>query len=269
MTKFDVNLSILFTELPVLNRPAAARDAGFAAVEFWWPWNAAVPEDREVDAFVSAVRDGGVRLIGLNFYAGDTPGGDRGLVSWPQRSNEFRDNIDVAVGIAEQLGCRAFNALYGNRLPDASPEAQDDLAVRNLTLAATAAGRIDAVVLIEPVSGAPQYPLLTAADAIAVIERVEREGVDNLRFLCDIYHLAVNGDDPGKAIATYFDRIGHVQIADAPGRHEPGTGELDLDRYLGALAAAGYRGWVGLEYVPSRGSADSFAWLPRERRGTA
>ena len=266
MTKFDVNLSILFTELPLLDRPAAARDAGFAAIEYWWPWNVAVPDDREVDAFVSAVQDAGVQLVGLNFYAGDMPGGDRGLVSWPGRETEFRDNIDVAVGIADRLGCRAFNALYGNRVPDASAEAQDELAVQNLTLAARAAARIGAVVLIEPVSGAPRYPLLTAADAGAVIERVEREGADNLRFLCDIYHLAVNGDDPGKAIATYADRIGHVQIADAPGRNEPGTGELDIDGFLRQLDGLGYAGWVGLEYKPSGSTVDSFAWLPPERR---
>jgi hydroxypyruvate isomerase len=266
MTNFDVNLSILFTELPLLDRPAAARDAGFAAVECWWPWSVAVPDDREVDDFVSAVRDAGVRLVGLNFYAGDMAGGDRGLVSWPARSDEFHDNVDVAVGIGEQLSCGAFNALYGNRVPDVSPEAQDELAVQNLTLAATAASRIGAAVLIEPVSGAPRYPLLTAADAITVIERVERDGVDNLRLLCDIYHLAVNGDDPGKAIATYLDRIGHVQIADAPGRNEPGTGELDIEGYLRQLDELGYAGWIGLEYKPSASTVDSFRWLPRERR---
>jgi hydroxypyruvate isomerase len=267
MTQFDVNLSILFTELPLLERPAAARSAGFSAVEFWWPWNVAVPSDADVDAFVTAVQDAGVRLVGLNFFAGDMPAGDRGLVSWPARSGEFRDNIDVAIGVGERLGCRAFNALYGNRVSGVSPEAQDTVAVENLALAAAAAGRIGGIVLIEPVSGAPAYPLLTAADAIAVIDRVEREtGAANLRLLCDVYHLAVNGDDPQKVIAEHIERIGHVQIADAPGRHEPGTGQLDIDGYLRQLDQAGYRGWVGLEYKPSGASADSFDWLPPERR---
>lgn len=267
MTKFDVNLSILFAELPVLQRPAAARAAGFSAVEFWWPWSVAVPGDSDLDEFVGAVQAAGVQLVGLNFFAGDMPGGDRGLVSWPDRSSEFRDNIDVAVGIGERLGCRAFNALYGNRLPGVSPETQDELAVQNLTLAARAADGIDGVVLIEAVSGAPAYPLLTAADTIAVLDRVERAGgVDNLRFLCDIYHLAVDGDDPGKAIVTNFDRIGHVQIADAPGRNEPGTGRLDIDGYLRQLDELGYAGWVGLEYKPSGATTDSFGWLPPERR---
>jgi hydroxypyruvate isomerase len=267
---YEVNCSILLTELPLLERPAAAREAGFDAVEFWWPFAVAVPAEGEVEAFVRAVGDAGVRLVGLNFFAGDMPGGDRGLVSWPARSGEFRDNVEVTVGIGERLGCRAFNALYGNRVEGADPAAQDDLAVENLAFAGRAAARIGGTALVEPVSGAPRYPLRTAADAVGVIDRVAGEtGVGNLGFLCDLYHLAVNGDDLDRVITTYGDRVAHVQIADAPGRHEPGTGTLDLDRYLGALTAAGYRGWVGLEYVPSHTSADSFAWLPRERRGAA
>jgi len=90
-----------------------------------------------------------------------------------------------------------------------------------------------------------------------------------VRFLADIYHLAVNGDDLDKVIGAYAGRVGHVQIADAPGRHEPGTGELDLDGYLAKLERAGYAGWVGIEYVPSAASADSFGWLPRDRRPAA
>jgi hydroxypyruvate isomerase len=268
--RYEVNCSILFTELPLLERPAAARAAGFGAVELWWPFPEAVPSDREVEAFVRSVGDAGVRLVGLNFFAGDMPGGDRGLVSWPDRAGEFRDNVEVTVGIGERLGCRAFNALYGNRVEGADPAAQDELATENLALAGRAAARIGGTVLVEPVSGADRYPLRTAADAVGVIDRVAAEtGVDNLGFLCDLYHLATNGDDLDQAIATYGDRVAHVQIADAPGRHEPGTGTLDLDRHLGQLAAAGYRGWVGLEYQPSGASADSFAWLPRERRGAA
>jgi hydroxypyruvate isomerase len=267
---YEVNCSILFTELPLLERPAAAKQAGFDAVELWWPFAVAVPSDGEVDRFVQSVADAGVRLVGLNFFAGDMPGGDRGLVSWPARSGEFRDNVEVTIGIGERLGCRAFNALYGNRVEGADPAVQDELAVENLAIAGRAAARIGGTVLVEPVSGAPRYPLRTAADAVGVIDRVAGEtGVGNLGFLCDLYHLAINGDDLDQAIATYGDRVAHVQIADAPGRHEPGTGTLDLDRYLSALAAAGYGGWVGLEYVPSGGSADSFAWLPRERRGAA
>jgi hydroxypyruvate isomerase len=267
---YEVNCSILFTELPLLERPAAAKEAGFDAVECWWPFAEAVPSDDEVDRLIRSVTDAGVQLVGLNFFAGDMPGGDRGLVSWPARSGEFRDNVEVTIGIGERLGCRAFNALYGNRVEDADPAAQDELATENLAIAGRAAARIGGTVLVEPVSGASRYPLLTAADAVGVIDRVAAQtGVANLGFLCDLYHLAVNGDDLDQVIATHGDRVAHVQIADAPGRNEPGTGALDLDRYLALLAAAGYDGWVGLEYKPSGASADSFAWLPRERRGAA
>jgi hydroxypyruvate isomerase len=267
---YEVNCSILFTELPLLERPAAAKEAGFDAVECWWPFAEAVPSDNEVDRLIRSVTDAGVQLVGLNFFAGDMPGGDRGLVSWPARSGEFRDNVEVTIGIGERLGCRAFNALYGNRVEDADPAAQDELATENLAIAGRAAARIGGTVLVEPVSGASRYPLLTAADAVGVIDRVAAQtGVANLGFLCDLYHLASNGDDLDQVIATYGDRVAHVQIADAPGRNEPGTGTLDLDRYLALLAAAGYDGWVGLEYKPSGASADSFAWLPRERRGAA
>jgi hydroxypyruvate isomerase len=265
--RFDVNLSILFTELPLLERPAAAKAAGFDAVEFWWPWSVAVPSDAEIDEFETAISDAGVQLVGLNFFAGDMPGGDRGLVSWPARSGEFRDNVDVTIGLGERLGCRAFNALYGNRtdggVDGATPEQQDALATENLALAARAAQRIDGTVLVEPVSGAPRYPLLTAADALAASDRT---GEDNVRLLFDVYHLAVNGDDVDAAIDRAAGRIGHVQIADAPGRNEPGTGKLDIDSYLDHIAATGYDGWVGLEYKPSGSSADSFDWLPRAQR---
>jgi hydroxypyruvate isomerase len=261
MLRYTVNCSILFTELPLLERPAAARQAGFDAVEFWWPFAEAVPADAEIDAFVRAIDDAGVQLTGLNFFAGDMPGGDRGLVSWPKRSGEFRDNIDVTVGIGERLGCEAFNALYGNRVDTAQPAEQDELAVENLGLAAQAAGRIGAVVLVEPVSGAERYPLLTAADALAVIDRVQAAyDVPNVGLLADLYHLAVNGDDVDRVIAQHLDRIAHVQIADAPGRNEPGTGTLPLLAQLSALESGGYTGLVGLEYKPAITSANSFNW---------
>ncbi|MFC0622463.1 hydroxypyruvate isomerase family protein [Kribbella deserti] len=260
--RFAVNCSILFTELPLYERPAAARAAGFEEVEFWWPFASAVPEDGEVDRFVTALADAGVRLIGLNFAAGDMAAGDRGLVSWPARSLEFRDNLAAVLGIAEMTGCRAFNALYGNRLDGVHPAAQDEIAIENLALAAAALRSIDGTVLVEPLSGADRYPLLTAADVVDVITNVERTGVTNLALLADLYHLTVNGDDVGKVISTYGDRIAHVQLADAPGRNEPGSGTVPFDQHLNELAAAGYRGRIALEYKPSTASTlASLTWL--------
>ncbi len=269
-SRYAVNISMLFTELPLLQRPAAARAAGFHAVECWWPFTTATPSDTEVDGFIAALEDGGVQLVGLNFFAGDMPAGDRGVVSWPGRSAEFRDSVAVAVSIGERLGCRSFNALYGNRREDCTPDEQDTLAVANLAHAGTAAAAIDGTVLVEPVSGAPLYPLRTAQDVLSVIDRVAREtGVENLGFLCDLYHLAVNADDLDAVIATSATRVAHVQIADAPGRNEPGTGLLDIGGYLARLNAAGYDGWVGLEYKPSGLSAESFGWLPIADRAAA
>ncbi|RDH74475.1 hydroxypyruvate isomerase [Mycolicibacterium moriokaense] len=265
MTAYTVNCSILLTQLPLLDRPRAARNAGFEAVEFWWPFDTPTPPDADVTAFIGAIQDAGVQLTGLNFAAGDMPAGDRGILSDPALVQAFRDNVEIAVGIAETLGTRAFNALYGNRSDDYTPAAQDDAATENLAYAARAADRIGATVLIEPVSGAPRYPLLTAADAIRVIDRVRDEhGTSNLRLLADFYHLHVNGDDITTAITDYGSRIGHVQIADAPGRGEPGTGEIPIRTYLEQLAAQGYRGHIGLEYKATK--PDTFEWLPREDR---
>lgn len=258
--RFAVNCSMLFTDLPVLQRPAAARAAGFDAVEFWWPFPDAVPAQSEVDAFVGAVRDSGVRLTGLNLTGGDMAAGERGVLSDPARATMCRANLDVAVGIAEALGVKAFNALYGNRVPGADPRRQDEVAVSNLAMIARAADRLGAVVVIEPLSAVPSYPLRTARDALDVIDRVESvTGPSPLRLLADLYHLHVNGDDVAAVIDEHLPRIGHVQIADAPGRGEPGTGCIDIAGHLDRLAAGGYRGLVGLEYLPT--GADPFGWL--------
>ncbi|MBU3062636.1 TIM barrel protein [Nocardia sp. NEAU-G5] len=264
---YAVNLSILFTELPLLERPAAAKAAGFDAVEFWWPFGAnATPADDEVEAFVTAIEQAGVQLIGLNLFAGDMPAGERGLVSWPGREQEFADSVAVAVAIGRRLGCKAFNALYGLRLEGQEPGAQDEVAIRNLALAARSIGEIGGTVLLEPVSGIATYPLKTAEDVVGVLDRVrEAQGATNIGLLADIYHLTVNGDDLDKVIEAHADRIAHVQFADAPGRHEPGTGELDIFGYIDKIGAAGYRGYVAAEYAPSGASADSFAWLPAAR----
>src|SRR5690242_7700705 len=146
------NCSLLFTEEPLLRRPAAARATGFGAVEFWWPFAVPVPSDREVDAFTTAIEEAGVQLAGLNFFAGDLAGPDCGVLSIPSRSAQFRDNVEVTLGIGERLGTKAFNALYGNRVEDSSPQEQDDFGAENLAYAAKAADRLGATVLVEPVS---------------------------------------------------------------------------------------------------------------------
>nr|WP_030900767.1 TIM barrel protein [Streptomyces sp. NRRL F-5126] len=265
--RYAVNLSMLFTELPLLDRPAAAAAAGFTAVELWWPWtDTATPPGSDLDALREALTGAGTRLVGLNFYAGRLPGPDRGALSVPgHESDRFRANIDVAVDFAASVGCKALNALYGNRVDGVDPAEQDALALENLTLAARAAHRAGATVLIEALNEpeSPHYPLVSAPAAVEVVDRVnEATGLGNAAFLLDLYHLSMNGEDLAGVIDRYAARTGHVQIADNPGRGAPGTGSLPLADLVGRLRKAGYDGWVGLEYKPgSLPSSEAFGWL--------
>ncbi|MDJ0356248.1 TIM barrel protein [Paenarthrobacter sp. PH39-S1] len=258
---YTVNCSILLTDLPLLERPAAAKAAGFDAVEFWWPFAESVPADAEVAAFENAITDAGVQLTGLNFNAGNMPAGDRGLVSWKGRCSEFKDNIDVVAGIGARLGCKAFNALYGNRMAEFTPEEQDELAVKNLVAAAQGVAGIGGTVLLEPVSGAELYPIKTAAQAMDVIGKVRAAGAENIALLADFYHLSVNGDDVAAVIDSYAKDFGHIQIADAPGRGAPGSGKLPLGDWITKSRDLGYDGHIGLEYKAETDQA--FAWLIR------
>ncbi|WP_055525840.1 TIM barrel protein [Streptomyces graminilatus] len=272
--RYNVNLSILFTELPLLERPAAARAAGFTAVELWWPWpGSPAPARSEPAALRAAIEDAGVRLTSLNFYSGRLPGPDRGALSVPgEESERFRANVEVAAGLAESLGCGALNAPYGNRIEGVDPAEQDALALENLVLAARAADRIGAILLVETLNrvDSPRYPLVSAPAAVEVVDKVnEASGLGNARFLMDIYHLSMNGEDIPSVIDRFAARTGHVQIADNPGRGVPGTGTLPLADHLNRLREAGYEGRVGLEYTPGdRPSAEAFDWLPYEARRT-
>ncbi len=150
---YTVNSSILLTDLPINDRPQAVTSAGFTRAEFWWPFPTPTPTDAEIQDFVDALKNAGVQLTGLNFYAGDMPGGERGVLSQPARSEEFQANIDAVVKIAQATGCKAFNALYGNRLDDEDAAEQDRIGVENLQRAADAVAPLGGVVLLEPVSG--------------------------------------------------------------------------------------------------------------------
>ena len=262
--RFDVNCSILFTELPLLERAAAARAAGFEAAEFWWPFSEPVPSDREAEAFVKALGDAGVRLVLLNFAAGDMVAGDRGLLSLPAGSAAFRDNIDACVGIAGQTGCGVLNALYGNRVDGLPERQQDELAAENLALAADAAARAGASVVVEALNSydSPRAAIVSSRGALTVINAVRAGGAANIGFLADVYHLGRMGENLPDVLARQADDIAHIQIADVPGRGAPGTGGLDFEALFGQLAAQGYPGWIGCEYKPAdpSDSSTSFGW---------
>jgi hydroxypyruvate isomerase len=269
--RFDVNLSMLFTELPLVERPAAAAAAGFTSVELWWPFAEPDPPDRELDAVRRAIGDAGTQLVALNFDAGDMAAGERGLLSRPSGSARFRRNIEVAVGFAGSMGCQVLNALYGNAEPGVSAGSQRELATENLVLAARAAARVGATVVIEALNSVenPRYPITSSQQALEYVDhlRVVHE-VPNVAFLADLYHLARMGEALPPLIERHAARFGHVQIADVPGRGQPGTGELDWPARLTQLTEHGYRGFVGLEYRPIGPSADSFAWLPLDQRSS-
>jgi hydroxypyruvate isomerase len=263
--RFDVNCSILFTELALLERPAAAKAAGFDGVEFWWPFDEPVPGDKEADAFVAAIADAGVDLVSLNFLTGDIAAGERGLLSIPHATADFRRNIPAAVELATRVGCTRLNAPYGNRLAPADANLtreQDDLAIENLRLAADAAAAVGATVLIEPINSVdlPLFPIDTSAKAAAVIEKSRRV---NVMMLADLYHLAMMSEDLSGTLSRYAPLIGHVQVADVPGRGAPGTGTLDFEPLFAKLIDQGYTGGVGLEYRPNdmTDSSTSFGWL--------
>lgn len=235
-----VNTSIRYPDVPVPERAERARREGFTAIESWWPFASAGPSDAEVDAFVASVSDAGVELIAMNTFAGDMAAGERGIVSEEHRKPEFDDSLAIALEIGRRLGTRMFNTPVG-----LGP--LRDLGAGRLEMAARTALSEGRRILIEPLSGVEDYPIMTTRDAFALAHGLgEGAGV-----LADLYHLAVNGEDIDATIALRGDDFAHVQVADSPGRGAPGTGSLPLARWLDALSAMGYDGWVALEHVPS------------------
>jgi hydroxypyruvate isomerase len=260
--RFCLNVSILFTEFPLLERFARARDAGFDAVELWWP------SGEDPAAVRAAVEDAGVDVVGLNFDAGDMPAGDRGLISDPARQEAFRANVPVALELADAVGCRKLNALAGHELPGMERTAQLELARDNVRFAAEAARAQGAEVLIEAVNTYENGPYLlpSTRSASAFVHNVGR---DNVRLQYDAYHMQRMEGDLTATIERHLAEIAHVQIADSPGRGRPGTGEINFEYLLARLEELGYDGYVGLEYKAPDGDTEaSLAWLRRDLRGT-
>jgi len=262
-TTHTLNCSILYGAIPFRDALFRARSAGFGDVEFWWPFTTADPPADEVDEFVDAVAQTGVRLRGMNLFAGDMVAGDRGVLSWPGREAELAASVGVAQRVAEATGCAIFNALYGRRQASTPAAAQDDLALLNLSTIAAAMAEVGGTVVVEPVSGFTDYPLTSAADVVRLLDSCDGAVRANTGLLLDVYHLSVNGDDVACAITDHASRIKHVQIADAPGRGIPGSGELPIASWLAQLAQAGYSGRVALEF---QSTEDPF--IPRKEEAS-
>jgi hydroxypyruvate isomerase len=260
--RFEPNLSLLFTELPLLERPRAAAKAGFDGAELWWPFAEPDPGSEAIDALAVAFEEAGLTLACLNFFGGDFPAGERGVLSLPHYRDAWRANIACAVRLAERLQCRTLNALYGNQDASIPVAERESTALDNLADAVAAARGIEARVVIEALNPVeyPAYGLHRVADVVGFLDRARRERGVEAWCSFDLYHAGRIGDPLEILIERYADRIGHVQIADAPGRIEPGTGTLDLIEPLKLLTRLGYDGWVGLEYTPG---SDSHASLRR------
>lgn len=259
--RFCANVSILFKEVPLLERFDRAREAGFSAVEFWWPSGEALSEVER------AVKDAGLEVALFNFDAGDMPGGDRGLLSNPDRIEQFRENVPVALELAGRLGCGKLNALVGHRLEGMGREEQMDLVRENVAWAAEKAAGQGAEVMIEAVNTFENGPYLlyTTEEAAAFVESVGRW---NVKIQYDVYHMQRMEGNLVETMRKHIGRIGHVQVADSPGRGEPGTGEIHYPYVFAELEGLGYDGHVGLEYNPTTETTkESLGWLPEELRG--
>ncbi|MHB1534204.1 MAG: hydroxypyruvate isomerase family protein [Acidimicrobiales bacterium] len=252
---------MLFKEVDFLDRFGRAAEAGFAAVEFWWP------SGEDLGRVEAAVKDAGLQVALFNFHAGDMPGGDRGLLSDPGRQEEFRNNVPVALELARSLGCPRLNALVGLELDQVDTAAQLDLAADNVGWAADQAAGDGIEIMIEAVNTFENGPYLLATTNAAA-DFVERVGRDNVKLQYDAYHMQRM---EGNVVATMRDRIGgigHIQVADSPDRGEPGSGELNYRYIFAALEELPYDGWVGLEYKPTTETTEeSLAWLPEDKRG--
>jgi len=260
--RFSANLSILFKEVPLLERFGRAAETDFSAVEFWWPGH-----EEDLGEVERAVKDAGLEVALFNFDAGDMPNGDRGLVSDPERQEQFRENVPVALELARSLGCGRLNILAGHVIEGMKREEQLGLARENVGFAADAAAEHDIGVVVEAVNTFENGPYLlwTTEQAVEFVESVGRE---NVKIQHDFYHMQRMEGNLVENLREHFDRIGHVQIADSPGRGEPGTGEINYSFVLGELEALGYGGFVGLEYDPTtRTTGESLAWLPKDLRG--
>jgi hydroxypyruvate isomerase len=253
MPRFAANVSLLFTEHAFLERFAAAAECGFRAVEFLFPY------EHAPDALAARLAAARVEPVLFNLPPGDFAKGERGLAALPGREAEFRAGLQTALDYAEALGCRRLHVMAGVPPAGSDPAACARTYRDNLAFACDQAAPHGIAVCIEPINrrDIPGYYLRDATHALAVMHQVGRT---NLRLQFDVYHAQIIGGDLAANLATCLEAIGHVQIANPPGRHEPGEGEIDYAYIFALLDRLGYDGWVGCEYRPKTTTQASLAW---------
>ena len=254
MPKLAANLSLLFPQLPFLDRFAAARKAGFRYAEYQFPYG--FGGAKEVAA---AARAAGLEVVLHNLPAGDAAKGDRGIACQPERAGEFREGVERAIEYAKAAGCPRLNALAGIPSQGLARDKAKQTLVENLRYAAGKLKAAGLTLLTEPCNPRtiPGFLLNTSKQGVEVIDAV---GADNLKLQYDVFHMQIVEGDLAKTIERLLPRIGHIQVADVPDRNEPGTGEINYPWLLAKIDALGYAGWIGAEYIPRGDTVEGLQW---------
>ena len=254
MPRFAANLTMLFNEVAFMDRFAAAAKAGFCAVEYLFPY------DFDRAALKKALQDHRLKQVLVNLPAGNWSGGERGIACHPARTAEFEEGVQKAIDYATSLECPHVNCLAG--IAPAGVAASDARAtfVRNLKFAAPRLKAAGIKLLIEPINtrDVPNFFLNRTVQALDIIKEV---GSDNLYVQYDVYHAQIMEGDLATTLERHIGQIAHIQIADPPARHEPGTGEINYAFLFGRLDTLGYPGWIGCEYKPAGRTEDGLGWM--------
>jgi hydroxypyruvate isomerase len=255
MPKFAANLSTMFADLPFLERFGAARAAGFDAVEFLFPYAF------EPDQIVARLERFQLQLVLHNMPPGDWANGERGMACDPRRIGEFEDSVGQALDYAQELGVHQLHCMAGKVHAAVAPERAHDTYVRNVRFAAEACRQHGIKLLIEPINtfDIPGYFLTGTRQAAAIIAEV---AASNLFLQYDIYHMQRMEGELANTLRAQSPLIGHIQLADVPGRHEPGTGEINFPFLFKLLDEMGYSGWIGCEYTPLGDTVAGLHWRP-------
>ena len=253
MPNFAANLTMTFNEVGFIDRFEAAAKSGFRGVEYLFPY------DYDKEQLAEQLGRNGLTQVLYNLPAGDWDAGDRGNACQPSRVGEFQDGVGLAVEYATALGCKQINCLAGIPPKGAGPQELLETFVSNLRFAAQELDKAGIRLLIEPINtrDMPSFYLHHTAQARSIINEV---GAQNLRLQYDVYHMQIMEGDITRTIEANLDIIRHVQIADNPGRNEPGTGEINYPFLLDSLDKMGYDGWVGCEYKPLTTTIDGLGW---------
>ncbi len=254
MLNFAANLTMLFNEDDFLKRFKAASDIGFQGVEYLFPY------DFDKNDIALELKTHGLVQVLHNLPAGNWDRGERGIACYPDRVSEFREGVDLAIEYANALNCQQLNCLAGIPSADHTPEDISDTLISNLRYAADELKNEGIRLLIEPINvrDMPGFYLNYTNQAREIIESV---GSDNLFLQYDIYHMQIMEGDLTKTIESNLDIIKHLQIADNPGRNEPGTGEINYPFLFSMLEDFGYQGWVGCEYIPKNNTISGLQWI--------